>query len=48
MFSAAGCSLLYLLFGGGLGGVVLLLIVARMFGKRVVPFATPRQAEVTI
>jgi hypothetical protein len=33
MFAAAGYSLLYLLFGGGLGGAVLIFIVAKMFGK---------------
>ena len=33
MFAAVGYSLLYLLFGGGLGGAVLIFIVAKMFGK---------------
>jgi hypothetical protein len=33
MFAAAGYSLLYLLLGGGLGGAVLIFIVAKMFGK---------------
>ena len=33
MFAAAGYSLIYLLFGGGLGGAVLIFIVAKMFGK---------------
>jgi hypothetical protein len=33
MFAAAGYSLLYLLFGGGLGGAVLIFIVAKMLGK---------------
>jgi hypothetical protein len=29
MFAAAGYSLIYLLFGGGLGGAVLIFIVAK-------------------
>ena len=33
MFAAAGYSLLYLIFGGGLGGAILIFIVAKMFGK---------------
>ena len=33
MFAAAGYSLLYLLLGGGLGGAVLIFIVAKMLGK---------------
>ena len=33
MFGAAGYSLLYLLFGGGLGGALLIFIVAKMLGK---------------
>ena len=33
MFAAAGYSLIYLLFGGGLGGAVLIFIVAKMLGK---------------
>jgi hypothetical protein len=33
LFAAAGYSLLYLLFGGGLVGAVLIFIVAKMFGK---------------
>ncbi len=33
MVGAAGYSLLYLLFGGGLGGAVLIFIVAKMLGK---------------
>ena len=33
MFAAAGYSLVYLLFGGGLGGAFLIFIVAKMFGK---------------
>ena len=31
--AAAGYSLIYLLLGGGLGGAVLIFIVAKMFGK---------------
>lgn len=33
MLAAAGYSLIYLLFGGGLGGAVLIFIVAKIFGK---------------
>jgi hypothetical protein len=33
MFAAAGYSLIYLLLGGGLGGAVLIFIVAKMLGK---------------
>lgn len=33
MFGAIGFSLIYLLFGGGLGGAVLIFIIAKMFGK---------------
>ena len=33
VFAAAGYSLLYLLFGGGLGGAILIFIVAKMLGK---------------
>jgi hypothetical protein len=33
MFGAIGYSILYLLFGGGLGGAVLIFIVAKMFGR---------------
>jgi hypothetical protein len=33
MFAAAGYALLYLLFGGGLGGAILIFIVAKMLGK---------------
>lgn len=33
MFAAAGYSLLYLLFGGGLGGAILIFIIAKMLGK---------------
>jgi hypothetical protein len=31
--AAAGYSLIYLLLGGGLGGAILIFIVARMLGK---------------
>ena len=33
VLAAAGWSLLYLLIGGGLGGAVLIFIVAKMLGK---------------
>lgn len=33
IFAAAGWSMLYLLFGGGLGGAVLIFVVLKMFGK---------------
>ena len=33
MFAAVGFSLIYLLFGGGLGGAILIFIVAKMFGR---------------
>jgi hypothetical protein len=33
MFGAAGYALLYLLFGGGLGGALLIFIVAKMLGR---------------
>ena len=33
LLAAAGYSLLYLLFGGGLGGAVLIFILLKMFGK---------------
>jgi hypothetical protein len=33
MFAAIGYSIIYLLLGGGLGGAVLIFIVAKMFGK---------------
>jgi len=33
MFGAIGYSLIYLLFGGGLGGAVLIFIFAKMLGK---------------
>jgi len=31
--AAAGYSLIYLLLGGGLGGAVLIFVVAKLFGK---------------
>jgi hypothetical protein len=33
IFAAVGFSLIYLLLGGGLGGAVLIFIIAKMFGK---------------
>jgi hypothetical protein len=33
MFAAAGYSVLYLLLGGGLGGAILIFIVAKMLRK---------------
>jgi hypothetical protein len=33
VLAAAGYSLLYLLFGGGLGGAILIFIVLKMIGK---------------
>jgi hypothetical protein len=33
MFAAAGWSMMYLLFGGGLGGALLIFIVLKMFRK---------------
>jgi hypothetical protein len=33
MFGAIGFSILYLLLGGGLGGALLIFILARMLGK---------------
>jgi hypothetical protein len=33
MFAAIGYSLVYLLAGGGLGGAVLIFIVAKLLGK---------------
>jgi hypothetical protein len=32
-FAAVGYSMLYLLFGGGLGGAVVIFIIAKIFGK---------------
>ena len=33
MFAAIGYSLIYLLLGGGLGGALLIFIIAKMLGK---------------
>jgi hypothetical protein len=33
LFAAAGYSLIYLLLGGGLGGAILIFIVAKMLGR---------------
>ena len=33
MFAAVGYSLLYLLLGGGLGGAILIFIIAKMLGR---------------
>jgi hypothetical protein len=33
MFGAIGFSLLYLVLGGGLGGAVLIFIIAKMLGR---------------
>jgi hypothetical protein len=33
MFGAVGFSLLYLLLGGGLGGALLIFIIAKMLGR---------------
>ena len=33
LIGAIGYSLIYLLLGGGLGGAVLIFIVAKLFGK---------------
>jgi hypothetical protein len=33
LFAAAGYSLIYLLLGGGLGGAILIFIVAKMLGQ---------------
>lgn len=33
MFAAVGYSLIYLLFGGGFGGAVLIFIAAKMLGR---------------
>ena len=33
MFAAIGYSLIYILLGGGLGGAVIIFIIAKMFGK---------------
>jgi hypothetical protein len=31
--AAVGYSMIYLLFGGGLGGAVIIFIIAKIFGK---------------
>ena len=33
MLGAAGYSMLYLLFGGGIGGALLIFVVLKMLGK---------------
>ena len=33
MFAAVGYSMIYLLCGGGLGGALLIFIIAKMLGK---------------
>lgn len=33
IFAAAGYALIYLLFGGGIGGAILIFILAKMLGK---------------
>jgi hypothetical protein len=33
VFGAIGFSLIYLLLGGGLGGAILIFIIAKMLGK---------------
>ena len=33
ILGAAGYSLLYLIFGGGIGGAILIFFLAKMFGK---------------
>ena len=33
MFAAAGYALLYLLFGGGFGGAILIFLIAKKLGK---------------
>lgn len=33
MFGAIGFSILYLLLGGGLGGAIIIFIVAKMLGR---------------
>ena len=33
LFAAAGYSMLYLLFGGGIGGAIVIFIVLKMFRK---------------
>jgi hypothetical protein len=33
IFAAAGWALLYLLFGGGLGGAILIFVVLKLLGR---------------
>ncbi|HEV2330515.1 MAG TPA: hypothetical protein VGY56_17165 [Verrucomicrobiae bacterium] len=33
MFAAAGWALLYLLFGGGFGGAILIFIILKLLGR---------------
>lgn len=33
MLAAAGWALLYLLFGGGLGGAILIFVILKMLGR---------------
>jgi hypothetical protein len=33
LLAAAGYSMLYLIFGGGIGGAILIFIIAKMLGK---------------
>ena len=33
LFAAAGYSMLYLLFGGGIGGAIIIFIILKMFRK---------------
>lgn len=33
MLAAVGYSLLYMLFGGGIGGAIIIFFIAKMFGK---------------
>jgi hypothetical protein len=33
LFAAAGYSLIYLLLGGGLGGAILIFIIAKLLGQ---------------
>lgn len=33
VIGAIGYSLVYLLFGGGIGGAIIIFIIAKMFGK---------------
>ena len=37
LIAAAGYSMLYLIFGGGLGGALLIFVVAKMLGKMIRP-----------